>query len=147
MTQAIVLMVIYLQAGFGCDGCPPVLRKWSTARCIQWKPILILSPYRRLFLTTSFHIIPKIKQWSILHFASDFIKNMTICVFRVLIPHHSSLAKKSSFKSWIVMSKKCEKELKPNGRCNKPTILQFQSILTQIFLCSTSTTTNLRGWP
>ena len=55
----------------------------------------------------------------------------TICAFRVLNPHQWSLARESSLKivKWCIKSTKSRKTQK--GWCNKPTKLQFQSILTR----------------
>ena len=39
----------------------------------------------------------------------------TICAFRVLNPRRWSVAKQCNFKSWKVMSQKCQNKLKPKG--------------------------------
>ena len=68
------------------------------------------------------------------HPKSDFKSTTwTICAFRAPNPHQS-LAEQNSFESWKVMPKSCRNKVKQKGRCNKPTKLQFQSILTQKIL-------------
>ena len=75
----------------------------------------------------------------------------TICAFRVLNPRQWSLTKQSSLKkSWTWITQKCQNSWSQKGWCNKPTILQFQSILTwKILMLSKhyeSTEVDRRTW-
>ena len=60
------------------------------------------------------------------------------------------LRQKSNLKSWKVMPKNAQTSFSQKGWCNKPTKLQFQSILTgQIFILSKryeSTKVDRRTW-
>ena len=63
-----------------------------------------------------------------------------MCAFRVLNPRQWSLTKQWNLKSWKVMTQKCLNKLKPKGMMNKPTKLQFQSILTRKILMLSNAT-------
>ena len=63
-----------------------------------------------------------------------------ICAFRVLNPRQWSLAKQSNSKSWKVIPKSVKSSLSQIGWCDRPTKLQFQSILTlKILMLSNAT--------
>ena len=81
---------------------------------------------------------------------SFLLKIWTICAFRVLNPRRWSLAKETSWKSWNIMPVSAERSLSQKGWCNKPTKLQFLSILTQKILMLSkrfkSTEVDIRTW-
>ena len=59
-------------------------------------------------------------------------------------PHQLSFAKQSGFKSWECWPESAKTSWSQKGWCNKPTKLQFQSILYGKFWCSPNATNQQR---